>query len=204
MSPNFHRAAAALAMVAALSACGSPSQEHGSHHPAAASQSADQNAGHNAADIAFAQAMIPHHRQAVEMAAMVPSRTTNPDVRMMATHISWDQQAEILTMTGLLDQWGEPESMDHGGMSGMPGMADGVMPGMVDGATMARIKSLSGPAFDELWITSMIEHHQGAVTMAHAEITDGQNPDAKKLAAMIITAQQREIAQMSNLVSAKE
>jgi uncharacterized protein (DUF305 family) len=151
--------------------------------------------------------MIPHHRQAVEMAAMVPSRTTNPDVRMMATHISWDQQAEIRTMTGLLAHWGAPTAMDHdehGGMSGMPGMADGVMPGMVDGATMTRIQSLSGPAFDELWLTSMIEHHQGAVTMAHTEIADGQSQDAKKLAEMIITAQQREIAQMSNLVSAKE
>ncbi|MDT5267728.1 MAG: hypothetical protein QOI90_4354, partial [Mycobacterium sp.] len=154
--------------------------------------------------VAFAQEMIPHHRQAVDMAAMVPSRSTNPDVQMMATHISWDQQAEIRTMTGLLAQWGEPVAMDHGGMPGMPGMVDGVMPGMVDGATMTQIQSLSGPAFDELWITSMIDHHQGAVTMAHTEIADGQSPDAKKLAEMIISAQQREIAQMNNLVSAKE
>lgn len=200
MSPNHVRAAAALAMAAVLSACGAPTHDHGGHHPAPASQSAD----HNAADVAFAQGMIPHHRQAVEMAAMVPSRTTNPDVRMMATHISWDQKAEILTMTGMLAQWGEPEAMDHGSMPGMPGMVHGVMPGMVDDATMAQIKSLSGPAFDELWITSMIEHHQGAVTMAHTEIADGQNPDAKKLAEMIISAQQREIAQMNNLVSATE
>jgi uncharacterized protein (DUF305 family) len=55
-----------------------------------------------------------------------------------------------------------------------------------------------------LWITSMIAHHQGAVTMAQTEIADGQSPDAKKLAEMIISAQQREIAQMNNLVSAKE
>jgi uncharacterized protein (DUF305 family) len=89
-------------------------------------------------------------------------------------------------------------------MPGMPGMVDGVMPGMVDDATMTQLKSLSGPAFDELWLTSMIDHHQGAVTMAHTEIADGQNPDAKKLAEMIITAQQREIAQMNNLVSATE
>jgi uncharacterized protein (DUF305 family) len=194
MSPNFLRAAAALAMVMVLSSCGSPSHEHAGHDPAPASQSAD----HNAADVAFAQEMIPHHRQAVDMAAMVPSRSTNPDVRMMATHISWDQQAEILTMTGLLAQWGEPVAMDHGEHGGM------TMPGMVDGATMAQIRSLSGPAFDELWITSMIDHHQGAVTMAHTEIADGQSPDAKKLAEMIISAQQREIAQMNNLVSARE
>jgi uncharacterized protein (DUF305 family) len=202
MSPNFLRAAAALAMVAVLSSCGSPSQEHAGDHPASASQSAD----HNAADVAFAQEMIPHHRQAVEMAAMVPSRTTNPDVRMMATHISWDQQAEIRTMTGLLAQWGEPVAADHGEHSGMdmPGMSTMVMPGMVDGATMTQIQSLNGAAFDELWITSMIDHHQGAVTMAQTEIADGQSPDAKKLAEMIISAQQREIAQMNNLVSAKE
>jgi uncharacterized protein (DUF305 family) len=50
----------------------------------------------------------------------------------------------------------------------------------------------------------MIDHHQGAVTMAHTEIADGQSPDAKKLAEMIISAQQREIAQMNNLVSARE
>jgi uncharacterized protein (DUF305 family) len=206
MAPNLLRAAAALAMVAALSSCGSTSHdEHAGHHPASASQSAD----HNAADVAFARDMLPHHRQAVDMAAMVPSRTTNPDVRMMATHISWDQQAEIRTMTGMLAQWGEPVAMDHGEhggmtMPGMPGMVDGVMPGMVDDATMTQLKSLSGPAFDELWLTSMIDHHQGAVTMAHTEIADGQNPDAKKLAEMIITAQQREIAQMNNLVSATE
>ena len=201
MSPKFLRVAAALAMVALLSACGSTGHdEHAGHNPADASQSAD----HNAADVAFARGMIPHHRQAVEMAAMVPSRTSNPDVRMLATHISWDQQAEIRTMTGLLAQWGEPEAMDHGGMPGMPGMVDGVMPGMVDGATMAQIKSLNGPAFDQLWITSMIDHHQGAVTMARTELADGRSPDAKKLAEMIIIAQQREIAQMNNLVSATE
>jgi uncharacterized protein (DUF305 family) len=208
MSPNILRAAAALAMVALLSACGSTTHdEHAGHHPAPTAQSADQTSDHNAADVAFAQGMIPHHRQAVEMAAMVPSRSSNPDVRMMATHISWDQQAEIRTMTGLLGQWGEPEAMnhdEHGGMAGMPGMVDGVMPGMVDDATMTQIKSLSGPAFDELWITSMIEHHQGAVTMAHTEIADGQNSEAKKLAEMIITAQQREIAQMNDLVSTTE
>jgi uncharacterized protein (DUF305 family) len=202
MAPNLLRAAAALAMVTVLSSCGSPSPEHAGHHPAPVSQSAD----HNAADVAFAQEMIPHHRQAVDMAAMVPSRSTNPDVRVMATHISWDQQAEILTMTGLLAKWGEPVAADHGehGAMPMPGMSAMPMPGMVDGATLNQIQSLSGSAFDELWLTSMIDHHQGAVTMAQTEITHGQSQDAIKLAKMIITAQQREIAQMNNLVSARE
>jgi uncharacterized protein (DUF305 family) len=194
MSLNLLRAAAALAMVAVLGSCGPPTAEHAGPHRAPDSQSAD----HNAADVAFAQAMIPHHRQAVDMAAMVPSRSTNPDVRVMATHISLDQQAEILTMTGLLAQWGEPAAAAHGEHSAM------AMPGMVDGATLNQIQSLSGSAFDELWMTSMIDHHQGAVTMAQTEIAHGQSPDARKLAEMIIIAQQREIAQMNNLLGVKE
>src|SRR5882672_3307989 len=132
MAPNLLRAAAALAMVTVLSSCGSPSPEHAGHHPAPASQSAD----HNTADVAFAQEMIPHHRQAVDMAAMVPSRSTNPDIRVMATHISWDQQAEILTMTGLLAKWGEPVAADQGEHSAMPMPGTSPMPmpmpGMVD------------------------------------------------------------------------
>lgn len=189
MSPILLRATAALALFVTLSACGSPNPE--------------QSTDHNAADVAFAQNMTPHHQQAVEMAAMVPSRSTNPDVRVMATHISSDQQAEIRTMTGLLAAWGEPaeghrnhgDHGDHGAMT---------MPGMVDVATLDQIRSMRGPAFDTLWITAMIEHHQGAITMAQTEIADGRNPDAVKLAQLIINAQQREIAQMNDLVSARE
>jgi uncharacterized protein (DUF305 family) len=194
MWPNLLRAVAALAVATVLSSCGPTTPEHAGHHPAPDSQSTDHNAG----DVVFAQAMIPHHQQAVEMAAMVPSRSTNPDVRVMATHISLDQQAEILTMTGLLAQWGEHVSTHHSEHGAM------TMPGMVDGATLNQLQSLSGSAFDQLWMTSMIDHHQGAVTMAQTELSDGRSPDAIKLAELIISAQQREIAQMNNLLSARE
>lgn len=183
-----------MALVIALSSCGPPTSEPAGPHAAHDSTSAD----HNAADVAFAHDMIPHHRQAVDMAAMVPSRSTNADVRVMAAHISSDQQAEIRTMTGLLEQWGEPVAAEHGDHSAM------VMPGMVDGATVNQIQSMSGSAFDERWITSMIDHHRGAVTMAHTEIARGRSPDAIELAEMIIVAQQREIAQMSNLLNVRE
>lgn len=193
MSAIFVRAAAALALVVTLSSCSG----HRSSEPPLGSQSGD----HNAADIAFAQNMIPHHRQAVDMAAMVPSRSTNPDVRVMATHISSDQQAEILTMTGLLAAWGAPIEADHGHHGDHGAMA---MPGMIDDAALDQIRSMRGPAFDTLWITAMIDHHEGAITMAQTEIADGRNPDSIKLAELIINAQQREIAQMNNLVSARE
>ena len=145
--------------------------------------------------------MIPHHRQAVDMTAWVPSRSTNPDLLVMATHISSDQQAEILTMKGLLAQWGVQDAPDHDNSMDHMGMH---IAGMVDGATLNKIQSLSGPSFDALWMTSMINHHQGAIAMAQTEIGQGRNSDAIKLAKMIIGAQQREIAQMNHLLMVSE
>ena len=192
MSPKVFWLAAAVVVV--LASC--------SGGPTGASPTHDsRSAEHNTADVAFAEDMIPHHRQAVDMTAMVPSRSTNPDLLVMATHISSDQQAEILTMKGLLAQWGvqdapsQENAMDHSGMH---------IAGMVDGATLNTIQSLSGPSFDALWMTSMISHHQGAIAMAQNEIDQGRSPDAIKLAKIIISAQQREIAQMNHLLSVSE
>lgn len=78
------------------------------------------------------------------------------------------------------------------------------MAGMVDAAALNEIQSARGSSFDVLWMTSMISHHQGAITMAQAEIAEGQNSDAIELARMIISAQQREIAQMNHLLSVTE
>ena len=61
---------------------------------------------HNGADVTFAQKMIPHHQQALDMAAMAPSRTTNRELIIMAKHIALDQQAQIVTLQGLLQQGG--------------------------------------------------------------------------------------------------
>ena len=116
----------------------------------------------------------------------------------MATHISSDQQAEILTMTGLLAQWGVPSAADHGDHSGMH------VAGMVDDATLNEMRSARGSSFDALWMTSMISYHQGAITMAKTEIPRGHSSDAIELAGMIISAQQREIAQMNHLLSVTE
>lgn len=149
------------------------------------------SAAHNGDDVLFAQRMIPHHQQAVDMAAMVPSRTSNPTLRVVAVHIGTDQRAEISMLTDLLNRWGAPTAAP-GPMS---------MAGMVDDATMNRLPSLSGPEFDTVWITAMIGHHQGAVTMAQAELAHGQSADAQKMARLIVTAQQREISYMTDLIS---
>lgn len=153
-----------------------------------------QSAKHNAADVTFAQKMIPHHQQALDMSAMVPSHTANDNVIVMAKHIAADQQAQIDTLQGLLQAWGQspaPTHMDH------PGMA---MDGMVDDATMAQLPTLKGAAFDDLWLRSMIKHHQGAVAMAEPETAQGENAVAVKMAKNIIDWQQLEIGRMNAIL----
>lgn len=176
-------AAVSLGLIAAmmLGSCG--------HSP-----STNEAAKHNSDDVTFAEMMIPHHQQALDMADMVPSRTTNQDLLVLAKHIALDQGAEIQTLRGLLAQWGAPVPPDHANR----GMT---MTGMVDDATMNRLPSLQGEEFDTVWIRSMILHHQGAVDMAQTEIAHGQNPDALNIANIIVSSQQREIAYMNHLLS---
>ena len=182
-------------LVATLTSCAK------SAHPADAAAPVATSTVHNGADIAFAQMMIPHHQQAVVLAAMVPAHTANPELRVMATHIGASQQAEIRTLNGLLATWSQP-TVDPNGPSAT--QHSPMMMGMVDQATLDRLHTLNDQAFDTLWVTSMIGHHQGAITMAQDEIAHGQSPDAMHTATLIVTAQQREIAQMTHLISAAQ
>lgn len=188
-----------LIFMIAMTSCGhSTTDSHAGHGESGTAQDG-RSAAHNAADVAFARNMLPHHQQGVELAAMVPAHTANPDLRVIAAHIGADQQAEIRTLNLLLAQWHEhPEGEEHAGHQGMP------MMGMVDESTIDELQSLDGAAFDTLWATSMIRHHQGAVTMAQDEIARGQSADAIHVATLIVEAQQREIATMTHLISASE
>ena len=179
---------AALIATAVLAACGESSR------PAPDAQSTE----HNAADVTFAQKMIPHHQQALEMADMVPSRTTNGKLIVMAKHIALDQQAQIETLQGLLQHWGEPAAADHMGHHGMG------MDGMVDAATMDRLPTVKGAEFDNLWLESMISHHQGAVAMGEPEVVQGKDPTAVKMAKIIVEWQRFEIGQMHAMLGPAE
>jgi uncharacterized protein (DUF305 family) len=178
---------AAVAVTAVVSSCGGSSTTPDAQAPS-----------HNAVDVTFAQKMIPHHQQALDMAAMVPSRTTNRELIVMAKHIALDQQAQIDTLQGLLQQWGEPTVAAHVGHGDMG------MDGMVDAATMAKLPTLTGSAFDDLWLRSMISHHQGAVTMAEPEVSNGEDPTAVKMAKIIIEWQQIEIGRMNAMLGPTE
>ena len=179
--------AAALVLLAA--GCG------GSDHP---SSSADEvevpaSADYNAADVMFAQGMIPHHEQAVEMADLALANTTTPTVVELANRIKAAQDPEIMMMRGWLETWDQPQmSMDDGGHGGMDGM-------MTDD-DMAELQAAEGAAFDQRFLDMMIRHHEGAIEMAEQMKQDGKFADAKTLADIIISAQLAEIAEMQVLL----
>ena len=195
-------ALAALAATVFMSACtkSEPASDgHTDHVHPEESQTpviSGEPAAYNADDVSFATHMVPHHQQAIELSALVPDRSTNPEVLELAKIIQAAQEPEIATMKAFLVQWNEnPDTATgHEGhdMSGMQGM--------VDPATMARLESLKGPEFDKLWLDSMIGHHQGAIEMAKAELANGENVDAKNLAQHVIDAQQAEIDQMRTML----
>lgn len=160
--------------------------------------STDQST-HNDADVAFAQGMIPHHRQAVAMSALAAGRTETPEILDLAARIGAAQGPEIDTMTAWLQEWdaelpaGGMADMDHGGMSGMDGM--------MTPQQMGRLEQSTGPAFDRLFLEQMTEHHEGAVVMARTELAQGADPDALALARVIVDSQQAEIDEMADLLS---
>ena len=166
---------------------------------------------HNQADVMFAHMMIPHHQQAIQMSDLIFAKQgIDPRVVDLATKIKAAQGPEIATMQGWLNQWGMPgmnggmhgsmmpsmpEMGDMPGMDDMPGMA-----GMMSPADMQALRNAQGVAASKLFLTQMIEHHRGAITMAQNEIKNGQIPDAVTLAKSIATSQQKEIDTMNQIL----
>ena len=155
--------------------------------------------------------MVAHHQQAIDMAEMVPSHTNNAQVKALATKIEAAQGPEIAQMNAWLAEWNEtPEmgsessgnghnmsGMDHGGSMSS---ANPMGPGMMSAAQMADLESKSGAEFDRMWLTMMIAHHEGAVTMSEQELAQGENAQVKALAQEIINAQAKEIAEMQEML----
>ncbi|MGH9683687.1 MAG: DUF305 domain-containing protein [Candidatus Acidiferrales bacterium] len=119
------------------------------------------------ADVEFMQGMIVHHSQAVEMTALIPSHTENKDLRLLGARISSSQSDEINFMKRWLAARGEPISMEMPGMPGMDksGQPMGLMPGMLTPKQMEALRKAKGAQFDHLFLTGMIQHHNGALTM---------------------------------------
>ena len=182
----------------ALTACGEDSEDD-----ATSSTSTGSAATFNDADVTFAQQMIPHHEQAIEMAQMAQGRASSGEVLELAADIEAAQGPEIDTLQGWLEAWGEEgpygemDGMDHGDMGDNSG---GAMPGMVDEGDMNDLMAASGTDWDRMFLEMMIEHHEGAVEMAQVEVDQGESPEAVAMARKIIRDQQAEITQMQRLV----
>ena len=194
------------AMALVLAGCGSSdhSSSTASHGSPSASSSSTSSFGpaaagpHNAADVAFATDMVPHHAQAVEMANMALDTTSNAEIKTLAQAIQGAQDPEIRIMSGWLQGWGAkvPTSgagHSMGGMSGVGGT------GMMSADQMAELDKAEGATFDRLWVEMMTEHHTGAIAMAKTELADGDNAEAKALAQTIISAQTAEVATLNGL-----
>lgn len=179
--------AVASVLTAGLVAAGCTNSEEPA--PSQSSSNSSQASGHNQADARFAKAMIPHHRQAVQMADMVPSRSDDTQLRKLAGQIKDAQQPEIDKMGGWLRQWhaGKPEKGHH-------------MSGMMSGDDMSKLKTARGKAFDRMWLRMMIKHHQGAVDMAKTELSQGSSSAAKRLSNSIIKSQRAEIGKMRGML----
>ncbi|WP_165985086.1 DUF305 domain-containing protein [Streptomyces sp. YIM 98790] len=165
--------------------------------------------GHNDADVHFAQGMIPHHRQTVMMSeiavgnASSPGKASAEEVRSLAEEILRAQQPEIDAMTGWLEEW---EEKVPPGMSGVnEGHHGGVapVPGMMSQEQMEQLVSATGDDFDTLYLTLMIEHHEGALEMAGTEREDGDHGPARELAKEIMESHGEEITRMRELLDGR-
>jgi uncharacterized protein (DUF305 family) len=149
--------------------------------------------------------MIPHHQQAIEMAALAAANATSPEVKALAVQIEAAQDPEIQTMTQWLTTWGAPlemegttdGGMDHGDMD-MGGMT---VAGMMSAEDMATLANATGADFDAMWLQMMIAHHQGAIAMAQQVAETTTNPEVGELADAIITGQTTEITTMQQLLA---
>lgn len=174
-------------LIAVLPACGSNS-----------SQDADavmaDDAAFNDADVMFAQMMIPHHEQAIEMSdiALDPTVGAGEQVLGLATQIKGAQDPEITQMKALLTAWGKPLTTDEDHSSSM-------MSGMMSTDELAELGTLTGAAFDAAWAAAMIAHHEGAIEMAKTVLADGKNAETLALAQAIISGQELEIETLRSL-----
>ncbi|MGW3628332.1 DUF305 domain-containing protein [Streptomyces sp. NPDC000880] len=194
-----------------LAACGGDDMSGMDHGSGSSSESASASAtaetgsaSFNDADVTFAQMMIPHHEQALEMAKLADGRASDAEIKDIAGKIEKAQDPEIQTMKGWLESWKQPTAaesmpgMDHGGMDhgGMDHGGDGMM----SDADMNELKAMKGTEFDKMFAEMMIDHHNGAITMAKDQQKNGKNADAVKMAGDIVNGQSAEVKQLQSIL----
>ena len=148
--------------------------------------STQSNSEYSSDDIAFAEMMIPHHEQAIEMSEIAFLNTTNPDVLQLAQEIKVTQSPEI----DLMMSWTGVKASTHAGH---------MMDGMLSQNELSDLREAKDKAFDRLFLEGMIKHHEGAIEMAQ-DVAASKNKDVANLSAAIISAQELEISKMKELL----
>ena len=204
--PDTRRRTPALLLAAAitvLASTGCGADDAAS--PSQATSTAPNGEVVDAADVAFATDMIPHHAQALVLVDTTLGRTLDPAIQRVMDGIRGGQTPEIETMSGWLTSWGEPvpeTARDHANAHGDgDGGAMSDMPGMVSDPDLTRLEQAEGPAYEKLLLELMIGHHEGAIEMSRSEIADGTFQPAQDLSQQIIAAQEREITTMKKLLA---
>jgi uncharacterized protein (DUF305 family) len=212
-----------------VGACAGPVQQHGGPSPAPASTDtheaspaprivrpgapgedariigleelrAPTSLPHTRADVLFMQGMIPHHAQALDMAALVEERTESEDIRLLARRIEISQRDEIALMGTWLERRGEKVPGEHAHHM----MEDHLMPGMLTAEDMATLAAARGPEFDRLFLEFMIMHHEGAIFMVRELFSSpgaGQETDIFTFASHVDADQQIEIRRMRRMLA---
>ena len=182
-----------------LGACGSSdmgSMDMGSSDSSSMDMgySIPESADFNDADVMFAQMMIPHHEQAIEMSdiALDPNTGASAAVIALATQIKGAQDPEISQMKNLLTTWGMPMEMGSMDNSSMMG-------GMLSLEDMDSLGQLKGAEFDKAWAKGMIAHHEGAIAMANDVLANGKNSEILALANAVVSGQSKEIETLKPL-----
>jgi len=195
--------ALALVVAVSLAACsGGGSNDDGGHDmPGMSDGTSDVTPGAeaNAADVMFAQMMVPHHEQAIEMADVLLAKDgIGPELVDLAEQIKAAQGPEIETLTGWLEAWGaEPAADGHGGMG------DGTGDGMMTAGDLQALDDARGADAERLFLEQMVVHHEGAVDMARTEVSDGEHADAVAMAQSVVDTQTDEIQQMKELLGSR-
>jgi len=175
-------------------------------HAIAQAKADSVNRPYTEADIDFMKGMIAHHSQAILMAGWAPTHGASPSVRTLCERIINAQRDEIRTMQGWLRdrQLPVPQPNPHGMMMAMNGHEQPMlMPGMLTDAQLKQLDDARGPAFDQLFLTDMIKHHQGAVGMVHdlyEKRGAGEDELVFKLASDIQIDQTTEINRMEQML----
>ncbi|NBR61994.1 MAG: DUF305 domain-containing protein [Actinobacteria bacterium] len=183
----FKKLALISALVLLLTGCGMVSVTDANHTD---HNMTVNNSDYSANDVMFAQMMIPHHQQAIDMSTIAMQKTTNQEVRKLAEKIKSEQLGEIATMQSWLEKAGQSGSgmMDHQGM------------GMLNDEEIRQLRIQTGVQFDALFLQGMMKHHKGAIGMANPML-ESDNAEVRSFAEKLTNDQKTEITIIKQLLA---